>query len=260
MTLGCSRHLEREKVVGFTAMEEVYSSLTTRALQIHTSLKGDQHRKRAVIALAGPPGCGKTTIATEVVQRLNKSAPKPYAVVLPMDGFHLPRATLDTMPNREEAYARRGAAWTFDAEGVLELVTKLHESKRNRSQVITAPAFDHAGKDPVHGAITIAPEVSLVILEGNWLLYDQGPWSRIAALVDDTWYVDVEPALARDRVAKRHLKSGIEETWEAAVARAEGNDLLNGEEVRTRCVKPAVIVESIEVQLEGLSKVNGHIC
>lgn len=59
--------------------------------------------------MAGPPGAGKTTIASEVVQRLNKLWPqkassmdsqvKPadVAAVLPMDGFHLYRSQLDAM-------------------------------------------------------------------------------------------------------------------------------------------------------------------
>lgn len=59
--------------------------------------------------MAGPPGAGKTTVASEVVQRLNKLWPqkassmdsqvKPtdVAAVLPMDGFHLYRHQLDAM-------------------------------------------------------------------------------------------------------------------------------------------------------------------
>jgi pantothenate kinase len=167
-----------------------------------------------------------------------------------MDGFHLPRSALDALPNRAEAYARRGASWTFDAAGVLNLVAALHQSRRQDDQpreVILAPSFDHVLKDPTVDAIRIAPEVEMVILEGNWLLLDEEPWVGISALVDETWFVDVEPAVARDRVARRHLRSGIEETWEGAVRRAEGNDLRNGEEVRRRLVKPGVRVMSVQI-------------
>lgn len=62
-----------------------------------------------IVGLAGPPGAGKTTIASEVAKRVNKLWPqKSYAfdsqvqppqiaVVLPMDGFHLYRHQLDSM-------------------------------------------------------------------------------------------------------------------------------------------------------------------
>lgn len=61
------------------------------------------------MGLAGPPGAGKSTLASEVVQRINKLWPqksssfdsqvKPpdVATVLPMDGFHLYRSQLDAM-------------------------------------------------------------------------------------------------------------------------------------------------------------------
>lgn len=64
---------------------------------------------RYIVGLAGPPGAGKTTIASEVVQRLNKLWPQKassmdsqvnpadVAAVLPMDGFHLYRSQLDSM-------------------------------------------------------------------------------------------------------------------------------------------------------------------
>lgn len=61
------------------------------------------------MALAGPPGAGKSTLASEVVQRVNKLWPQKVsafdeqvnppnvATILPMDGFHLYRSQLDAM-------------------------------------------------------------------------------------------------------------------------------------------------------------------
>lgn len=62
-----------------------------------------------IVGLAGPPGAGKTTIASQVAKRVNKLWPQKscafdsqveppqIAVVLPMDGFHLYRHQLDSM-------------------------------------------------------------------------------------------------------------------------------------------------------------------
>lgn len=228
-------------------MEPVYASLTQRAaaLQQQTLIAGgDDTTRRVLIALAGPPGSGKTTIAKEVAKRLNAGVDVPNTVVVPMDGFHYTRAVLDTFPDPEEAHARRGAAFTFDAAGVVALVRQLRSST---SGSIYAPGFDHATKDPVMGEIEIPPTASLIILEGNWLLYDEEPWREISKLVDESWFVEVDRDTARDRVAKRHVESGIESTMEAALARAEANDVRNGDEVRQKLIKPTVKVKSVDL-------------
>lgn len=231
-------------------MEPVYASLTQDAatLQHKTSTPAsDGITRRTLIALAGPPGSGKTTIANEVAKRLNAGVDgPPTAMVVSMDGFHYTRAVLDFFPDPVEAHARRGAAFTFDAPGVVALVKRLKRSAPG-SPAVYAPSFDHAVKDPVLDGIEIPSTVSLVILEGNWLLYDKEPWNEISTLVDETWFVDVDPATARDRVAKRHVQSGIETTMEAALARADANDIPNGKEVRERLIRPKVMVKSVDL-------------
>ncbi len=232
-------------------MDSIYSSLATRARELQQRAESAKPGQpwRALIALAGPPGSGKSTVAAEVVRRLNGRTTSPRTAVVSMDGFHYPRAVLNTFPNAAEAYARRGAAWTFDAEAVVRLFSTLDRSRReprDQAEVIYAPSFDHALKDPVVDDIAIPPSVSLVILEGNWLLYDEEPWRRISKLVDETWFIDVERDLARDRVARRHIQSGIETTWDSAIRRAEMNDVPNGDDVRRKLIKPNVTVQSVE--------------
>ncbi|KAI9148957.1 putative uridine kinase [Paramyrothecium foliicola] len=227
-------------------MESIYSALTQRAFEIRDKAQHNgSSSSRAVIALAGPPGSGKSTVAAEVTSRINKNVGRRVAAVLPMDGFHYSRAHLDTLPNREEAHRRRGVAWTFDAQGVVALVKLLHSTKLD-TMAIRAPGFDHETKDPIADAHTIGPEIEVVIIEGTWLLYDLEPWSMVSTLVDDTWFIDVDPSLALYRVAHRHLKSGIESSLEAALVRAEENDLANGEEIRKHLIRPGIRVESVE--------------
>jgi pantothenate kinase len=200
---------------------------------------------RILIALAGPPGSGKSTIAEQVVQALASIPSAPKTVAVSIDGFHLPLATLHAMPNAAEAIARRGAPWTFDAEAAVALVKDLGSSFNVRD--IPVPTFDHAIKDPVACGQVVKADVQVCILEGNYLLSDEGSWSEIANLVDQRWLVKVDPLLARTRVATRHLAAGIEPSMDLALARTDYNDIPNGEYVAKHSQgRYDLLIESIE--------------
>lgn len=163
-----------------------------------------------------------------------------------MDGFHLTRAQLSLLDCSADAHARRGVFWTYNAQGVQDLVKALYDSRYDLERIHYAPSFDHVTKDPMYNAIKIDSKVRLLILEGNWLLYDHQPWSTISTMMDDTWFVDVNEELALHRVATRHIESGIETTWSDAMHRATMNDMVNGYLVRSRLVAPKICVQSIE--------------
>lgn len=252
-------------------MEAVYQNLA----HIIRTKAADTKSRPYLVAIAGPPGSGKTTVALKVARLLSIATPNyatdeslmidgkcrlqkitvDFAQVVGMDGFHLPRCQLDKMPNRAEAYRRRGAPWTFDAEGLLELVRQLRlradqnddENSAVYEEPILAPSFDHAVKDPVLDSIRIDPDTSIIILEGLYLFLDQPTWREIAPLFDMHIFVDVDPEIARMRVARRHLGAGIESTLEDAIARVDRNDTLNGELIRRNMVNCVdMFVDSIE--------------
>jgi len=89
-----------------------------------------------------------------------------------------------------------------------------------------------------------------VISGTNWrkdVLLDKLPWSTAAELMDLRWFVDVDPAVARVRLARRHVAAGIVKNLEEGDRRAVENDLPNGEEIVRRRV-PGVneVVTSLE--------------
>ncbi|KAF2015185.1 nicotinamide riboside kinase [Aaosphaeria arxii CBS 175.79] len=204
-------------------------------------------RQRILVALAGVPGSGKSTVSHALLAELAKCGIRDVAVV-PMDGFHYTKKVLSTFEDVELAFQRRGAPFTFDADAFVHLIKTLHSTPvTNQDEpdlVIKAPSFDHALKDPVQDEILISSRNRLVIIEGNYTLLDEMPWRDIASLSNEKWFVDIPAEVARDRLAKRHLAAGIENSFAQAVARAEANDLPNGDMIRSRLIKPDVIIEN----------------
>lgn len=201
-----------------------------------------------MIGIAGIPGSGKTTFSQILTNRINEIAAKespespPPAGFLPMDGFHLTRAALSAMPNPEEAHARRGAAFTFDAPKFLQIVTALRTG--SKADPVLAPSFDHAVKDPKEDDITILPTHRIVVLEGNYLALDQDVWRDAAALLDELWFVEVDFEVARKRLRERHVRAGIAKTVEEGDKRALENDLPNGKEIVKHRLKIDEVIQS----------------
>jgi pantothenate kinase len=226
-------------------MEATCQTLASRALEKHASLQAHDQTgapKRLLVALAGAPGSGKTTIARRIAAIIAEQITNPAIAVVSMDGFHFPRAYLDKLPNREEAYVRRGAPWTFDGDAVVELVRR----SRSGEETIFAPSFDHALKDPVENGVTLLKETGIIIFEGNYLLCDIPPWSKIGGLVDERWFVEVDPDVAKERVARRHVASGIEDSIENGRRRVEQNDEINGRFINEHSVCRDMVVQSVD--------------
>lgn len=257
----------------FLVMESIYHDLATRIL-VNTAERKSQ---RYIVAIAGGPGSGKTTVANNVVTRINavQQQQKEFAVCISMDGFHLPRSSLDAFPNREEAYIRRGAPWTFDVDGIVEFVgrlrrwanttplssttryteeehctTSLYNEKRIPKDHLPAPTFSHSLKDPVPNSLLIPPSATIIILEGNYLLLDQPKWRGIAPLMDFRVFIRVDLEIMRGRVARRHVRAGIEPDIENGFRRVDGNDAVNARMVEGMVVKEVdAVVESVEERL-----------
>lgn len=123
------------------------------------------------------------------------------AKFVPMDGYHLTRAQLSSMPNPQHAHDRRGAEFTFDGEAFLRLVQKVR--KPSPSENIYAPSFDHAIKDPVADDICVAASDRVVVFEGNYLSLGKQPWREAAGLMNELWFMEVDFEVAGKRLVAR---------------------------------------------------------
>ncbi|WP_374008701.1 nucleoside/nucleotide kinase family protein [Leifsonia sp. LS-T14] len=156
---------------------------------------------RAIVGVAGSPGSGKTTLARAVAARVDELAGAGTAVHLPMDGFHLANATLDALGRHD----RKGAIDTFDGWGFVALLKRV---LAETGHVVYAPAFERTVDEPVAGSIPIPPEARLIVTEGNYLLIDQDPWSRIPALLAESWFVATPEDVRMRRLVDRHTRHG----------------------------------------------------
>ncbi|MCU1595947.1 MAG: phosphoribulokinase/uridine kinase, partial [Frankiales bacterium] len=150
---------------------------------------------RTVLGIVGPPGAGKSTLAEAVVREL-----RPRAAFVPMDGFHL----ADTELARLHLSDRKGAPETFDAAGYVALLKRIAAPGR---EVVYAPRFVRALEMAEAGALPVAPDVPLVVTEGNYLLGD-GPFAPVRDLLTECWYVEVDRQVRLGRLIGRHVANG----------------------------------------------------
>jgi len=186
--------------------------------------------RRYLVGIAGIPGSGKSTFARLLVDQLNAMAPG-LAVLVPMDGFHLPNRRLEELGLRE----RKGAPETFDAEGFIRSLSRA----RDLSQEVFFPVYDRNVHEPVLRANDdqkISSGTRLILTEGNYLLLTLDPWARLAGILDECWFLDTSLGVAKQWIIDRFCRYGVDP--EAAQAHYHEVDLPNAELVLANMREP----------------------
>lgn len=181
-------------------------------------IAGHQPQRRIVVAVAGGPGSGKSTFSHRLVSHLNETAPGS-AALLPMDGYHYD----DRILIERNLRTVKGAPETFDVFGLLHMLDRL---RANQEDEIAVPVFDRDLEIARAGARIIPRAVRVVVVEGNYLLLRNEPWSRLHGMFDITITLEADEDVLRRRLMKRWLDHGF--TTSQAAAKVEGNDLPNG--------------------------------
>ncbi len=173
---------------------------------------------RILVALAGPPGSGKSTLADELESALNQEQPE-QAMILPMDGFHYDDLYLVPAGLRP----RKGAPQTFDVWGFYHILRRLRE---RQEEFVAVPVFDRDLEIARAGARLITAKVPVILVEGNYLLLQQEPWSQLRLLFDVAVLLEVPEAVLGERLTARwqHYELPSEEI----AAKVNENDLPNG--------------------------------
>ncbi len=178
-------------------------------------LDGSNATQRYIVAIAGPPGAGKSTLALALAQQLSN------AKVVPMDGFHYDNDVLDELG----LSARKGSPETFDFAGFEATVRRIHAGEPN----VAIPIFDRKTDLARAGASLIREDTKVIIVEGNYLLLDEAPWTDLAKYFDLPVFIDVSRAELQKRLMQRWFDHG--RTPEEAEHWVVTNDMPNVDRV-----------------------------
>lgn len=176
---------------------------------------------RYLVALAGPPASGKSTLAADLAAAIS-AGKGPGARVVPMDGFHYDDAVLTARGLR----ACKGAPDTYDVAGFAHLIARLRAEEE-----VAIPIFDRDMELSRAAADVVTAQDRILIVEGNYLLLNADPWRQLAPLFDLTVFLDVPQDVLIRRLTDRWRQHGKPDA--AAQDWIANNDLPNAQAVLT---------------------------
>jgi len=199
-----------------------------------------QSGKRQLVAVAGPPGCGKTSFATLLVALMNAERAAEIAVLMGLDGWHyantyLEAHTLCCGPEILTLRQIKGAPQTYD-------VASAHAClERARSgETVKFPVYSRERHDPLPDRGIIAPHHRIVVVEGNYLLLQEEPWRQFHPLFDLCVLLTAPRPALLEALRQRHLRGG--KTVAATEQQIARVDLPNIANVLNNSIRPDVLI------------------
>ncbi|KAL1584897.1 hypothetical protein WHR41_06560 [Cladosporium halotolerans] len=215
--------------------EDLSALLATRIQEHHAR---QPPNRRTLVALAGGPGSGKSTIAAGISDAVSQRGLKCQAVSI--EGFIKPSHALTA-----EQQQRKGSIDTFDGEAVVAFFEKLRELGRGHE--VKCPGCNEEGCfEPIPDAESVHADAEVVIFEGIYLLADREPWKKLEPLVDEKWFIHVRPDLVRRRVAERRLQKGKAGSMEESLKSYDEGDAKNNDFIAECRYETDLVIESNE--------------
>lgn len=188
--------LDREQV------ERFYHPIADRLEQLPPT------SRRRMVAIAGPPGSGKSSFAAILSAVINARAGTEIAVVVGQDGWHYSNAYLESHTIEIDGHPAtlrsiKGRPETFDVKGFHLALTAM----RTESE-IRFPIYSRQTHEPAADAGCVSVAHCLVLVEGNYLLLDRSPWAALRSLFDYTIFLALDRAHLIRGLRERHARGG----------------------------------------------------
>lgn len=190
---------------------------------------------RLALGIAGGPGVGKSTLATQLVDRLNAETPG-IAAYVPMDGFHMLHRKLEQLGTVRD----KGAPHTFEGGAFAEFLSSL----KSADGPVSGPGYSRAIEDVVQNAFIVPANVRLIVVEGNYLLLATAPWWQVKPLLDLAIFLDLPRPVAKARLLRRHAEHGLF-TEDRNLEHVERVDLGNFDVVKRSRSRADVIIDLV---------------
>lgn len=172
---------------------------------------------RMMVAVAGPPGSGKSTTSGILMDMLIDRH-RIRTQIVALDGFQYDNAVLAQLGLAD----RKGAPETFDVDGMASLLARLSDST---DDAVAVPVFDREIDVARAGARLVEPDTRILLVEGHYLLLREARWSHLRTYLDCSAMIVSDEASLRARLMRRWLDLGF--SYEASEAKLEQNDLPN---------------------------------
>lgn len=166
-----------------------------------------KENRRIVVFIAAPPGCGKTTM-TYFFESLSKQYCSNHVQALGIDGFHFPQEYLQNHyimleGKRTRLIDIKGHPKTFDVKKLEDYI--IDALQKN----VMWPYYSRKLHDVVENAIKVDSDI--LLLEGNYLLYKELPWSNLKQYASSTLFVNMDKDILVGRLINRKIMTGRSE-------------------------------------------------
>ena len=205
-----------------------------KALIEHIHTRSVASSERLLVAIAGVPAVGKTTLARQLAQAL------PNCSRVSMDGFHLDNQILKDL----DLIDRKGAPETFDLDGFVALLNRL----KTRS-AIYVPDFDRATERSINCAQWIPDHHDILVVEGNYLLLDETGWRELQSYWDISIFLTADLSVIEQRLIDRWLSFGFSD--QEAHQKAHLNDIPNAKRILDHALAADWVLQTDEPSTES---------